>query len=105
MVAVVLERLQHAFFENLGAQDSSFFEVDKDDPDVAKAQMLSKVETRARNFLTENLPAEFFSKVWKTKSLSTGAGRNALDDAIENMVKKKGKWGYATSALVTGKVS
>lgn len=105
MIAVVLQQLQAAFMDNLAAQDSSFFEVDKDDSDAAKEQLLAKVRARARTFLTSNLPAEFFSKEWKTKSLSTGAGRIALDDALENMIKNRGKWGYSTSNLVTGKAN
>ena len=84
-------------------RNSSFFEVDKDDAALAKAQLLVKVRGRAETFFQSNLPCEFFAKEWKTKSLSTGAGRIALNDAISEMVKSRGKWGYANSSLVSGR--
>jgi hypothetical protein len=102
-IAIVLHELQAAYMENLAAQDSSFFDVDKDDAAVAKSQLLAKVRNRAETFFGSNLPCEFFAKEWKTKSLSTGAGRIALNDAIGEMVKSRGKWVYANSSLVSGK--
>jgi hypothetical protein len=103
MIAIVLHEVQAAFMENLAAQDPTFFEVDKTDSDVARTQLLAKVRSRAGTFFRSNLPCEFFAREWKTKSLSTGAGRIALNDAIGEMVKSRGKWVYANSGLVSGK--
>ena len=99
MIAVVLLELQEAFLTNLGHQDESFFEVkDADDP-VGK--MVEKTENRAQKFV-QYVPADLFAREWGTKSLNTGAGRQALKECIRNMVDRKGSFSYAKSTLVTG---
>lgn len=105
MVAVVLERLQATLMDNLARQHSSFFKVDDTNNAVAKSQLIAKIDQFVREFVDECFPVGFFATKWNSTSLSTGPGRRALDDALDQMVKKKGKWGYATSALVTGSYS
>lgn len=100
MTAIVLFELQQTFLENLGNQDESYFEVSAD-PDEAKAQLLNKIRTRADKML-EYIPAEFFETEWKTKSLSTGAGRDALQTTLGKLVKTKGAHQWKSTTLVKG---
>jgi hypothetical protein len=100
MVAIVLFELQAAFLDNLGNQDETFFEVAKS-PEEAKEQLIAKVSTRAEK-LMEYVPAEFFIKEWAMKSLSTGAGRDALQKALGELIKTKGKYMWKNSTLVAG---
>lgn len=102
MVAIVLYEYQRAFFRNLNAQDEEFFEVG-DDEDV-KAKMRLKLRRRAEKF-TEYLPPDFFATKWAFTSLSTGAGRMALEEAMRELVDSKGQYQYARSSLVTGKTT
>jgi hypothetical protein len=98
--AIVLFELQQTFLENLGNQDESYFEVSKD-PVEAKAQLLNKIRTRADKMLGY-IPAEFFETEWKTKSLSTGAGRDALQTTLGKLVKTKGAHQWKNTTLVKG---
>jgi hypothetical protein len=95
MIAVVLLKLQDAILDNLSAQDREVFE------GKTKEQLISKVEERVDR-VAEFFPAKFFGCEWKTKSLNTGAGKIALEHVFNEMIKKKGKFGYETSTLVTG---
>jgi hypothetical protein len=100
MIAVVLLELQASFLGNLDQQDEEYFHVRSNDP---KGEMLSKIQDRAVKFL-KNFPPELFAAKWKTKSLNTGAGRIALSDCFSEMIKKKGAFRFANSALVTGRM-
>jgi hypothetical protein len=102
MVAIVLYKLQEKFIENLGAQDKDFFETGAEDPEKAKMLLISKIKKRAEAFL-ENIPAKFFGTKWSWTGLNVGPGRAALDQALDNLVKKKGNYQYARSALFTGR--
>lgn len=102
IISVVLLQLQEALFDNLEQQDEEFWEVPaKNDP---SEYFLSKVVKRVEKNLAY-FPPEFFGTTWKTKSLNTSLGRQALSDAFENLTKKKGSYQYARSALVTGKTN
>ncbi|MEV3985622.1 hypothetical protein [Nonomuraea sp. NPDC049758] len=102
IVAIVLYKLQESFLDNLGNQDEEFFEVDTTDPEEARKILLNKVERRARKFL-ESMPAQFFATKWAWSGLNIGPGRDALDQAFNQLARLKGKYQYAKSALVTGK--
>jgi hypothetical protein len=102
LIAVVLVELQNAFLEHLSQQDEEFFEVDKTNDEKAKEELRIKLKRRAEKFL-EWIPPTFFGCRWGTKSLNTGAGRTALAETIESLVKSKGKFNYPNSTLVKGK--
>jgi hypothetical protein len=100
MIAVVLLELQASFLNNLDQQDEEYFHAKTNDP---KSELISKIQDRSVKFL-KNFPSELFSIKWKTKSLNTGAGRTALSDCFNEMIKKKGAFRYANSVLVTGRM-
>ncbi|MDX3106005.1 ParB N-terminal domain-containing protein [Nonomuraea angiospora] len=102
IVAIVLYKLQESFLDNLGNQDEEFFAVDTADPEEARKILLNKVERRARKFL-ESMPAQFFSTKWAWTGLNIGPGRDALEQALTQLARLKGKYQYAKSSLVTGK--
>lgn len=101
MVAIVLYEVQSAFLRNLNAQDEDFFQVDSGD---SKQELLNKLRRRAEKF-AEYIPPDFFSTAWASKSLSIGPGRAALEDALRELVDKKGAYQYGKSVLVTGKTT
>lgn len=101
-IAVVLLELQQAFFNDLNYQDEEFFET-QDAPDPVE-HLRAKLRKRAQKVL-EYFPDEFFQSTWKIKSLNTGAGRVALQDALSELLKTKGKYQFSKSLLFTGKVS
>ena len=101
MIAVVLERLQASFIDNLSRQAQSFFELTAATDEDAHEEMLANIKSYAKTFMSYFPPA-FFATPWGTSSLNTGAGKKLLDTALDELVKKKGKWQWKTSSLVTG---
>ena len=61
-----------------------------------------KIKNRAKKFV-EWFPPDFFAKNWGFKSINTGPGRVALQDALQNFLQKKGKYQFDKSSLVSGK--
>jgi hypothetical protein len=102
MVAIVLFELQDAFLTNLNAQDEEFFLAR--DKDNAADELRAKLNRRAEKFV-EWFPEGFFATGWEIKSLSTGAGRTALQQAMRQFVDSKGRYQYGKSALLTGKTT
>lgn len=100
MVAIVLLELQSAYLRNLQDQDETFFEVSAD-PEEARAELLEKLRSRADKLLAY-IPVAFFKTSWKMSSLSTGAGRQALQQALGELVSTKGKYTWKHSTLVAG---
>jgi hypothetical protein len=102
MVAIVLYELQEAFLTNLNAQDEDFFVPHENDNTVE--ELRTKLKRRAEKFI-EWFPPEFFSTKWAMSSLSTGAGRTALQQALRQFVDTKGRYQYGKSSLLTGKTT
>jgi hypothetical protein len=99
MVAVVLLQFQTVFLEDLGRRDKHFFEK------KSKDELIENVAERSRDDFLSWFPQDLFAREWKIKSLNTGAGKAVLLDCFNEMERKQGKFGYANSALVTGKTS
>lgn len=103
MQAIVLLKLQEAFFAHLGQQDEeTFFRTGETEPSEAKHVLLRRLERRAQKFL-DFVPPGFFGSKWAWTGLSIGPGRVALDNAFGELVKSYGSYQYTKSNLVTGK--
>lgn len=101
IVAIVLFELQEAFLNNLNQQDEEFFEVKEQRNAVD--ELRDKLRKRAEKFVTW-IPVDFFGTKWGLGGqLNVGPGRDALQTALDNLVKKKGAYQYGKSTLVTGK--
>jgi len=99
MLAVVLLQFQTVFLEDLGRRDDEFFE------NKTKEELIAKIEERVRTHFLTWFPTDLFAREWKIKSLNTGAGKTVLLECFTEMERKRGKFGYANSALVTGKTN
>jgi hypothetical protein len=99
LIAIVLYELQERFLLNLGSQNSSFFQTNN--PTTAKEELLGKVREHAREIIS-SIPADFFAIEWKTKSLSTGAGRDLLKSTLRELTDSAGSFQYKRSRLVLG---
>lgn len=101
MTAVVLQRFQEAFLQDLNNQDEDYFDT-AGQADPTK-YLLGRICQRAKKFVSYYPPA-FFATEWGMKSLNNSSGKKALDTAIQNMYSQKGKYQYDKSALVSGEV-
>lgn len=101
IISVVLLQFQDILFEHCDQQDEDYWEIPSGTTDRKKA-LIGKIMKRVEKNLP-CFPADFFAMAWKTKSLNTSLGRQALTDAFAKLMKKKGTYQYARSALVTGK--
>lgn len=97
MVSVVLLQFQQVFLEDLGRQGKHFFEK------KTKEELVGNIEERVREDFLAWFPPAFFAREWKIKSLNTGAGKTVLVECFREMERTQGKFGYANSALFTGR--
>lgn len=102
MIAIVLLEIQEQFLVNLGGQDEEYFQ--PKEPGNAINELRQKIRERAKKF-AGYLPHEFFEAKWGLGTgLNIGPGRKALQEVLQNLVNKKGKYQYEKSALLTGKI-
>lgn len=97
MLAVTLLQFQTVFLEDIGDRDKEFFQ------NKSKAELILKIQNRARQEFLTWYPAEYFATEWKIKSLNTGVGRETLNQSLDSMKKKRGQFQYKNSALFTGR--
>jgi hypothetical protein len=102
MIAAVLSAFQDTFLKSLSEQDEDFFKTPEGVDPVQ--ELLRKCRERTKKVL-QFFPPEFFAKVWKQKSLNTGAGKTVLLNVLQEMKDSKGRFGYANSSLITGRSS
>jgi hypothetical protein len=102
MIAVVLEELQNAFLENLSLQDPEVFDTSSASTEDERRDLLLRLVRRRTERVLDNIPAAFFAAEWQTKSLNTGAGRDALQYTLDQLIRSAGTFQYARSTLVAG---